>query len=64
MQKGSQYTDLMKREIMSIKQERSELLTSLHKLKEENTSLRNELNEATNDLNVWRFVLRIIYIFI
>lgn len=52
MEKGSQYTDFMKKEINSLKHERSELLTNLHKLKEENAALRKELKEATDDLNV------------
>lgn len=52
MQKNSQYIELMKKEIGTLKQDRSELLTNIHRLKEKNNSLQNELKEATDDLNV------------
>ncbi len=52
MEKGKQYNELMKKEITSLKQSRTELLTEIHRLKEENAALRKELKEATDDLNV------------
>lgn len=42
----------MKNEIANLKKDRTELLTQQHRLKEENNSLRNELQEATDELNV------------
>jgi uncharacterized coiled-coil DUF342 family protein len=52
MQKSTQYIDLMKKEIHTLKEERTELLTRLHRLKEEKISLQNELKEAIEEINV------------
>lgn len=52
MEKSTQYMDLMKKEINTLKEERSELLTRLHRLKEEKISLQNELKEAIDEINV------------
>ena len=46
--------DLMKKEIYSLKEERTELLTRLHRLKEENMSLKTELKETIEEINVSR----------
>ena len=54
MQKSTQYMDLMKKEIYSLKEERTELLTRLHRLKEENMSLKTELKETIEEINVSR----------
>ena len=52
MEKNTQYIDLMKKEIYTLKEERTELLTRLHRLKEEKIALQNELKEAIEEINV------------
>lgn len=52
MHKNSEYTGLMEREIHSLKKERSDLLTNVHRLTQEKNELTKELEEATSDLNV------------
>lgn len=52
MQKSTQYIELMKKEIYTLKTERTELLTRLHRLKEDKISLHNELTEAIEEINV------------
>ena len=52
MQKSAQYIELMKKEVYSLKEERTQLLTRLHNLKEEKTLLQNELSEAIDEINV------------
>ena len=42
----------MEKEIISLKKERSEHLTSIHRLTKEKNDLMKELEEATSDLNV------------
>lgn len=52
VEKNSKYTESLINEITILKKDRTELLTLQHRLKEENNSLRNEVQELTDELNV------------
>ncbi|XP_065212343.1 citron Rho-interacting kinase-like isoform X2 [Planococcus citri] len=51
LHKNSEYVNLVEKEVLSLKKERTELLTSIHRLTKEKNELTKELEEATSDLN-------------